>query len=911
MHRARNKSQLTNRGPLCWPGIGWLSLCFSLIASASDTVDYSRDIKPLLVKKCTACHGALKQKNGLRLDGGAFIRQGGKSGPAIDLVHPEQSLILGRVSTHDLSERMPPNEEGEALSEQQIRLLSEWIKAGARVSGEEEVLLDPSEHWAYQFLRRPKVPTISDDAWSHPIDAFVAHQQRELNLAPVDLADRHTLARRIYLNVSGLPPTPAQVASFANNRSVNAWIELVDSLLADPRYGERWGRHWMDVWRYSDWDGYKAQLRGSARHIWRWRDWIIESLNADKGYDRMIREMLAGDELAPEDPSVLRATGFLARNFHPKNRDIWLDATVEHTAKAFLGLTINCARCHDHKYDPIKQTAYYQFRAIFEPHGFRMDTVPTTRNIKLDGIPRVFDEKLAAETFLYASGDEKHPVKDKPMSPGLPAVLGGRFEIQTVALPISVTRPGLRKTETTAKLSALRSKVNAAKRALKAAGQTNAIALVKERRELGQQVAELELQSFEARLAADRAKYLEDVDRPTETRQEELAQEAADLERRWLIPARQLAVALQESALSKAKALKQSSKKKAAVTKAEKALADARKSLKDANNRIAAAQGKQAELLEYTPIGAVYPPTSTGRRLALAKWITSRNNPLTARVAVNQIWMRHFGSPLVDNVFDFGLRSPRPLHAEMLDWLAVELMENDWSMKHVHRLILTSRTWRLASSSGSSGVSNNSRLDLDNRYYWRMTPRRLEAEIVRDSVLSVSGQLDSRFGGADIDYRQGEESHRRSLYYQHAYEKQMQMLVTFDAASPNECYRRSTSIVPQQALALFNSSMAKDQSRKLAQQLWRETSSAKEQPGDRFVLSAFQKILSRPPSEEELEACLIFLDTQTDLLRDPSRLTAFQGGVEATGLPSEDPRQRAQENLVHALINHNDFVTVR
>lgn len=298
--------------------------------------------------------------------------------------------------------------------------------------------------------------------------------------------------------------------------------------------------------------------------------------------------------------------------------------------------------------------------------------------------------------------------------------------------------------------------------------------------------------------------------------------------------------------------------------------------------------------------------------MALAHWIASAGNPLCARIAVNHIWARHFGSPLVENVFDFGLRSPRPRHADLLDWLAVELMEHDWSMKHVHRLILTSRTWRTASSAGSSPHRTvNIERDRENDSLWRMNVRRLEAEIVRDSVLSVSRQLDTGSGGPDIDFRQGEKSRRRSIYLRHAYEKQMPMLVLFDGPSPMDCYRRYESIVPQQALALSNSAIVFEKSRLAARQLWEEASTKTRNQDSRFVKAAFQQILSRPATKQEHRACLDFIKTQSALLENKAELNEFAGGAPPTVKPATDPHLRALENLVQVLMNHNDFVTVR
>ena len=241
-----------------------------------------------------------------------------------------------------------------------------------------------------------------------------------------------TLIRRASLDLLGLPPSPAEVEAFEKDASPDAYEKLLDRLLTSPHYGERWGRHWMDVWRYSDWDGFGAEVRESKPHIWRWRDWIVESLNADRGYDRLLQEMLAGDELAPDDPATLRATGFLVRNWFSFNRNVWLDATIEHTAKAFLGTTLNCARCHDHMYDPISQPEYYQFRAFFEAHDVRTDRVPGQPDSNKDGLVRVYDAHLANPTSLFHRGNEKQPQSDTPLTAAIPAL----FQAQAAALKI-------------------------------------------------------------------------------------------------------------------------------------------------------------------------------------------------------------------------------------------------------------------------------------------------------------------------------------------------------------------------------------------------------------------------------------------------------------------------------------------
>ncbi|MFM1557263.1 MAG: DUF1549 domain-containing protein, partial [Limisphaerales bacterium] len=366
-----------------------LAVLMTLTAGAAD---YLRDIKPVLKARCYACHGALKQKAGLRVDTAANIRKGAKGGAIVAPGKPPDSELLYRLTTKDLADRMPP--EGAALKVDEIAAIKEWIAAGAPVPEGEIAEAAPREHWAFQV---PKKMQRSGDS-GNLIDGLLEDRRVALGLKTQPEAERTILIRRLYLDLIGLPPTRAQLAD------QRPWNEIVDELLKNPQHGERWARHWMDIWRYADWYGLGAQLRNSQKHIWHWRDWIVESLNEDKGYDRMILEMLAADELVPEDSKAIRATGFLARNYYLFNRTTWLDDTIEHTGKAFIGLTLNCAKCHDHKYDPITHVDYYRFRAIFEPHQVRLDPVPGVTDFEKGGLPRVFDNHLDIKTYLHLRG---------------------------------------------------------------------------------------------------------------------------------------------------------------------------------------------------------------------------------------------------------------------------------------------------------------------------------------------------------------------------------------------------------------------------------------------------------------------------------------------------------------------------
>jgi len=744
-----------------------------------------------------------------------------------------------------------------------------------------------------------KRPTIQS------IDAFIDIEHKARGLTPRPEAPKSVLLRRIYVDLIGLPPTRDELQAFLNDTSPNAYEQVVDRLLQSPRYGERWGRHWMDVWRYADWAGYGAEVRDSQPHIWRWRDWIVESLNEDKGYDQMVREMLAADEIAPTDEKALRATGFLVRNWFKFNRQIWLDRDVEHVGKAFLGITLNCARCHDHFYDPIAQTEYYAFRAFFEPHDIRVDRMPGEVDVTKLGTVRVFDANPMALTHLFVRGEDHNPDKSKAITPAIPsAIHGSPLKIETVQLPKLAYQPDDREfvlNETRdanqRAIESAQQKHETAKKALTSQlippldPLTSIVWRTKiERLKLEVQVAEATLQLARVKSEILEAHLgLETID-PTSDTWKASATALVELQRS--APHLEATIAVRNAEI--AQWVKSSPQSQMALDKSKMQLAMAETAL------------KQPLTTKFTPrVVKTYPATSTGRRLALANWIADRQNPLTARVAVNHIWLRHFGQALVPSVFDFGKNGRRPTHPQLLDFLSDELMSHNWSMKHLHKLIVTSKTYRM----DSTAVANGLKLDPDNQYYWRLKPRRMEAEAVRDSVLFVAGELDPMMGGVELDHNAGLTSKRRSLYFRHAPEKQVEFLTLFDSANMAECYQRSESIVPQQALALANSSLVQSQSRTLAKKLTL-TVGVSTDANASFVRTAFEIVLSRPATSMELETCLQFLTDQTRLLSDRTKLNAIGVGANIVP-PAAEPHLRARENLIHVLINHNDFVTIR
>jgi hypothetical protein len=1071
---------------------------------AERRVDYLTEIKPLLRDKCFSCHSARKQEGGLRLDAASLIRTGGDNGAAVTVRSAQDSLIVKRVTADD-DNRMPPADSGTRLTAKQVALLTAWIESGA-VTPEEAIPETPSRHWSFQPPVRREVPVVSALWARNEIDRFIAAEHQRAGVSAVGETSRSMLLRRVSLALTGLPPTPEERRTFLDDESPRAFENAVDRLLASPRYGERWARHFMDIWRYSDPSGYGKEIRDGREHIWRWRDWIVESLNDDKGYDRMIVEMLAADEVAPEDQNALRATGFLARNWYKFNRNVWLDNIVEHSSKAFLGLTVNCARCHDHKYDPFEQDGYYRMRAIFETHDVRDDPFSTTANATSQ-LVRTYDAHLDRPTFSFLLGNENRPDKERPLTPGLPELLG-ELSVKPVPLPVTAWYPALREENRRDAMEKAQAQIATAEGALKNAQATVELSRRKlaEFREpdsksgdstkpepatpgdaalvfsddfvkldpdawkveggkwtakdgrVSQSLGETKQhrlvssidhpRDFRATLAlritggdqyrsvglgfdvdgkAMNAVYLSvsgpkvqftsqggdgrwqypsagmathsvkvgqdyvlelavkdqllnvlidgelkvafnlpanrkpgrfsiwtfsataEFDRlvvktlPPETQLKaavnasptppkaltkkdlELALQVAEaaekvaanhrrvveseatalaarivaetvrhglakgnVEELTTVAARttrQLAVDKLEELIAQSylqiqqATQKQASGPDAARAKAAAELKAAEKQLADQMTKLKSARGQLDNgSRDYPPLGPTYPQTSSGRRLAFARWITNRKNPFAARVLVNHVWLRHFDAPLVERTFDFGLRSEQPRQAALLDWLAVRLMEDDWSLKKLHKQIIMSGVYRLSSSPSHATVATR-KVDPDNELLWRMNARRMEAEVIRDSVLFLGGSLNLTMGGAPIEHTQGQSVLRRSLYFRQDKERQMTFLSLFDGAKVNECYQRKATVAPQQALAMFNSRIASQQSRKLVE-------TYRSLKGDRLVSALFEHVLCREPTAKEISECTQFL-------------SEFNGSAES------------RHQLALVLLNHNDFVTIR
>lgn len=736
----------------------------------------------------------------------------------------------------------------------------------------------------FEPVKRPTPPSSSFDAWANnPVDAFIGAEHQMRGLTPRPQASREIWLRRVTVDLTGLTPTLDELHDFTgdSNPDDEAYAKVVNRLLASPAYGERWGRHWMDVWRYSDWAGYKAVLRSSQRHIWRWRDWIVESLNEDKGYDQMLVEMLAADELYPEDVDRLRATGYLARSFDVGDRNQWLDDVVSHSSQGFLGITVGCAKCHDHMYDDIAQEDYYRMRAIFEPYWVRTDRVPGELDIEADGLPRVYDKNLTNRTLFFDRGDERFPVRDKQIEPGLPASVGGeRFAYQSVALPLLAHKPERRPFVKRDMMGAETDAVGKAKSALaKLGSDPDAAPEALAAAELTLAAAQLRRQALESLLEVE---ALEDRGTTKGDEWKSKAVAVTGMQRRAALAEAKAEVAATE--LTKAVLVG----KRIALQEAREDTGDAQKKINIVVKSIAAAKknlaeaekAMAAELTEkYTPRQPdSYPDTSTGRRSGFARWLTDGKNPLTARVAMNHIWLRHFGSAIVPTVNEFGGNGQPPTHPALLDWLAAELVERDWSMKEMHQLIVLSSTYRQSSTPDAE----NANIDPDNHYLWRMNSRRMEGEIVRDNLLWVGGNLDAGMGGPDIAETEALISKRRSIYLRHAHEKLVEFVQIFDGPKTSECYQREESVQPHQALALANSPLTFDAATGLAKTLPDDDSE--------FILAAWQTLLGREPNPEEQSLSNNFLT---------------QGNAD------DRNRERERERLIAVLLNHHEFVTVR
>jgi Protein of unknown function (DUF1553)/Protein of unknown function (DUF1549)/Planctomycete cytochrome C len=824
-----------------------------------------QSVREILERNCLNCHGSA-QTSGLDLRQRETIVKGGKRGPAIVPGNADGSLLYQAVSgTGEL--KMPP---GKSLAVSDLDKIRSWINSGAPWQRESRGPAQ-SSWWAFQKPVCPSVPKVKNEQWvRNPIDSFILSKLEEKKLNPVSAADRRTLIRRAYFDLLGLPPSFEEVEKFVSDPALDSYKKLIDHLLESPRYGERWGRHWLDVVRYADTGGFETDIY--FPNAWRYRDYVIKSFNDDKRFDRFVQEQIAGDELwpdnldlagsfdvPPEKLSHLEArigTGLYTVGpvYHEaalngeQLRYEWLSDAVDTTGEAFLGLTFGCARCHDHKFDPLSQRDYYRMMAIFS--GSEEKEIPVVPRFDIFSFKSGFPELLRVEDYQAAIQRLDRKTRERAIGQ-----VKSRFSREIVD---AYELPEAKRSEVQKQLAMK------LEQALTSEGlRQNAAGKMLDPPYTADEKAERERLIYELGKATLKAS----INYPT----------ATVLGHSDVVPDVYVAVRGEFR------------------QKAEKVTPGLPAVLADGRILDEPAQG----------------PSMSQRRKALAVWLTGPDHPLTSRVMINRIWQWHFGKGIVGTPNDFGRQGEAPTHPELLDWLASEFSEKGWSMKSMHRLIMLSNTYQMSSQSDRI----NEQIDPENRFLWRANRRRLEAEALRDSVLAVAGSLNLKMGGRPViptltrEEKSGlwsadqwpvsldpEEHNRRSVYLYVKRSFPYPMFVTFDMPDTSvSCPRREATTVAPQALAMLNSDFMMAQAERLASRLQKECGDAPE----RWVDVAWKLAFNRLPSQLEREKALEFLSKGHRT-----------GEATTTAESTQSAEPMAFVELCLVLFNANEFVYV-
>ncbi len=802
-----------------------VALATSLVSAAEDASLVFQKAHAVLEKNCFKCHShvANKIKGGLLLDSREAALAGGDTGPAMVAGKPEESLLLKAVSYRDPDLQMPPKEG--KLADADITALTEWVKAGApwpqaEKSGEAagmkrrtkgKITDEDRQWWAFQAVKAGVPPEIQNPKSEirNDVDRFVMARLEKENLTPSPEASRAVLIRRVTFDLIGLPPTPAEVSAFVADTAPDAYERIVDRLLASPHYGERMARHWLDLVRYSDGDGYRADdYRPDA---WRFRDYVIRSFNADKPYTRFVQEQLAGDELFPKEPEAIIATGYLRHGIYEWNardaRGQWdtiLNDLTDTTGDVFLGMGVQCARCHDHKFDPILQRDYYRLRAFFAPIQ-PGDRVAAT------------DAEVAAHADKMKTWD--------------------------------------------AKTASLRAEVAKLEQPYLDHAESNAVARFPDDIQAMIRKPAAERAPFEAQIATLAwRQVIYDWDRVDRTYK-------GDDKEKILALRRQLATM---------------NKDKPAPLPVAFAAADvgpvAPPVFIPKKQALGEIEPGMLTLLDPAAAKVTALPNSTGRRSALAQWLTTPENPLTARVMVNRVWQQHFGRGLAANASDFGVLGEKPTHPELLDWLAGWFVREGWSLKKLHRLIVISAAYRRSSEHSSAQAGKLK--DPENRLLWRWQPRRLEAEQIRDAMLAVSGELEHTNAGPGVT----PDVPRRTIFTRFMRNTRDPLADVFDAPQWfTSAASRDTTTTPVQSLLLVNSAALRTRGRAFAARL---EQSAPSDAASQIRLS-YQMAFGREVTAAEAGAAQIFLNAQA-AQADPKRLASGQANFVPGKVPYRD-----------------------
>jgi mono/diheme cytochrome c family protein len=716
---------------------------------------FDQSVSPILRTNCIACHSEKNLTSGLSLETRESILRGGNRGAVVEIDKPGSSVLL-QAMRHTGDLKMPP---GRRLKDEQIAVIEKWVSMGLPVPESLAKSKRPgADHWAYQAPKRHPLPTVKDTKWArNTIDQFILARLEAANLKPSPEADRATLLRRVHLDLTGLPPTLSELTSFLNDKRPDAYERVVDTLLASPHYGERWGRHWLDLARYADTDGYTID---APRDIWKYRDWVIDALNKDMPFDQFTIEQFAGDLLPNPTLDQLIATGF-HRNT-PTNYEGGIDFEqyrveavadrVATTGAVFLGLTVGCARCHDHKFDPISQREFYQLFAFLN---------------NVDEVDKEADRKHFNKPFLEIGTDAEKAT--------FAAWEKEVYEIEGAIRKREDMISG--DGEADPELKALRKKLTAHRKSRPQLLRTMIM------REIPQ----------------PRVSYI----------------------------------------------------------------------------HLGGDFTRKGSTVQPGVLGVLHPLEKNSNRLDLARWLVDKRNPLTARVTVNRMWQKYFGRGIVDTENDFGTQGDKPTHPEVLDWLALEFMEKGWSRKAVHRLIVTSATYRQASLTRPDAAS----VDPDNKLLSRQNRLRLDAEIIRDSSLVASGLLTAAVGGPSVyppipaganNVTQvkrewltatGPDRYRRGLYTFFQRSAAHPSLLVFDAPDASvTCTRRVRSNTPLQALISLNDEAAIEFAEALSARI------LKEAPADDAarIRHAWLIALSREPRSEETDRLLRLVRARRD-----------------------------------------------
>lgn len=854
-------------------------------AESSEAITFEQHIRPILKTHCLLCHGE-DEKHRARLDLRlpSLMLKGGKTGPAIIAHDVDKSLLWKRIE----SDEMP--EGPKKLSTREKELIRKWIVSGAKTLRPEpkdpaalQITEEDRQHWAFQPISRPAVPMVPGryTLRTH-IDAFIAARLQPASLLFSPEADRRTYIRRATFDLLGLPPTPEEVLKFVSDTSPDAYEKLVQRLLASPHYGERWGRHWLDVAGYSETEGTPGD-EGVRAFAWKYRDYVIKSFNDDKPFDQFIQEQLAGDEMVPRPlrtsaPSVqekLIATGFLRmapdgtqKENNPAERNQAVAETIKVVSSSLFGLTVGCAQCHDHRYDPIPQRDYYRFRAVFDP-ALDWQKWQQPRSRILD-VTEEQARKKAAEIEAEAK------IRDKAIDDDKVKLAKEIFERELKKLP-EADRP-----------------------AAEAAIKVHRLDRTLEQQAILKKYPNIKELSF---IKGFFVEYDPPAHKKFVAREEEVTR-----------------------------------------FRATKPPIDGISCLLEPINHQPVSQimhrGDHTQLKAEVPPGdltilALHRPqadlpkrdktlTTSGRRLALARWLTDGTHPLVARVIVNRLWLHHFGKGLVNTPSDFGILGEKPSHPELLDWLARDFMEHGWKIKRLHEMILLSTTYRQQSK---KNLLLN-RVDPENRLLARMSVRRLDAEEVRDALLASSGDLNNDIFGPSVPVTEdaegkavlgermvgsdglfigalkaaGNQAYRRSIYLQARRRLPYNMLETFDfpVMSPN-CDSRRCSTVPLQALFFLNDVVVQNRAEHLAERLMKEAKDHRQR-----VERAYALLFGAIPSDADLTAANRFIEAQTKWFTtegDAAWKEKVKKSPEAAG-------QRSWATYCQVLMSSNRFLYV-